>query len=149
MSETFIEGDLAVIELFASDALKTPESKYSLKLYSYKTAEDYYNALKDYTDSGKLKIGSEVTVDINVKGGGYHIITDVIPSCGRSDKYSNFKSQRITIYTDRYGHASYTFIIAADGEYVLESAAALNRSSGEWGMSDRTVIKVEGYETTV
>lgn len=100
-------------------------------------------------NGGKLKIGSEVTVDINVKGGGYHIITDVIPSCGRSDKYSNFKSQRITIYTDRYGHASYTFIIAADGEYVLESAAALNRSSGEWGMSDRTVIKVEGYETTV
>lgn len=98
---------------------------------------------------GKLKIGSEAKVDIDVKGGGYHVITDVIPSCGRSDTYSNFKSQRIRLYTDKYGHASYTFKIAADGEYVLESAAALNRRDGTWGMSDRTVIKVEGYETTV
>ncbi|MGN1106846.1 MAG: hypothetical protein ACI4RH_09355, partial [Huintestinicola sp.] len=95
----------------------------------------------------QLKIGSEAKVDINVDGGGYYVITDVIPSCGRSDKYSNFKSQRITLYTDKNGHASYTFKIAADGEYVVESAAALNRRDGTWGMSDRTVIRVEGYET--
>lgn len=100
-------------------------------------------------DGGKLKIGSEAKVDINVEGGGYYVITDVIPSCGRSDKYSNFKSQRITVYTDKNGHASYTFKIAADGEYVVESAAAQNRRDGTWGMSDRTVIKVEGYETKI
>lgn len=100
-------------------------------------------------NGGALKIGSEARVDIDVKGGGYYVITDVIPSCGRSDSYSNFKSQRIKLYTNKNGHASYTFTIAADGEYVLESAAAVSRKDGTWGISDRTVIKVEGYEKAV
>ncbi|MCI7766376.1 MAG: Ig-like domain-containing protein [Oscillospiraceae bacterium] len=98
---------------------------------------------------GQLRIGGEARVDIDVEGGGYHVITDVIPSCGRMDSYSNFKSQQIRLYTDKYGHASYTFKIAADGEYVLESAAALNRRNKTWGISERTVIKVKGYEAAV
>lgn len=147
---TFTEKQLA-----EADFKVTSGEIFTVAFYKGRTMENSetptLNVTKKITaeNGGALKIGSEARVDINVKGGGYHVITDVIPSCGRSDKYSNFKSQRITIYTDKNGHASYTFKIAADGEYVVESAAALNRSSGEWGMSDRTVIKVEGYETTV
>ncbi len=49
ISETFIKGDMPLIEIYCSDNIKN--KNFSVKLYQYGTAEDGFNALKDYADS--------------------------------------------------------------------------------------------------
>ena len=102
------------------------------------------------SDTGTFRPGSLVTVKINVSGSNngynYYTVTDVIPSCGRYDRvdgyYARRNGQLLTLYTNKYGVASYKFRIATSGEYVLESAAARN-CDAQWGTSERTVISVE------
>ncbi|MBQ2823484.1 MAG: Ig-like domain-containing protein [Oscillospiraceae bacterium] len=102
------------------------------------------------SDTGSFRPGSLVTVKINVSGSNngynYYTVTDVIPSCGRYDRvdgyYARRNGQLLTLYTNKYGVASYKFRIATSGEYVLESAAARN-CDAQWGTSERTVISVE------
>lgn len=104
------------------------------------------------SDTGKFELGSLVTVTINVSGGKYCAVNDVIPSCGRYDSssgyYADRSGQRITVYTNEYGVAKYSFRIAASGEYVLESAAT-NSCNGNWGESGRSTIVVEDNEQDV
>ncbi len=103
------------------------------------------------TVSGDFTPGGLVTVTIKVSGGAdkHYTINDVIPSCARfdgSDNYANVNGQLVTVYTDNYGTAKYSFRISTAGEYVLESAVASDYENN-WGMSERTVIKVSNDGT--
>ncbi len=103
------------------------------------------------TISGDLVPGGLVTVKITVKGGAddfnnnFYTVNDVVPSCGRYDEsingWANVNGQLLTLYTDEYGVAEYTFRISTSGKYLLESAAARNYD-GKWGMSEYTTITV-------
>lgn len=88
------------------------------------------------TLSGDFTVGSEVTVTIRARK--WCSVDDVIPSCGR---YSNSRiGQRISLYTDESGTASYKFRIVSEGEYVVESAVVQDNYDGSWGKSERTTI---------
>lgn len=103
------------------------------------------------TISGDFTPGGLVTVKIDVKGGGdefgnnFYTVNDVVPSCARFNDgvtgYVNENGQLLTLYTNQYGVAEYTFRITTSGKYLLESAAARNYD-GKWGMSEYTTITV-------
>lgn len=108
---------------------------------------------KTYTShSGDFEIGSLVTVTIKVTGSDckFSTVNDVVPSCGRFDDsvtgwYADREGQNVKIWTDEHGIAKYTFRIASSGEYLVESAAARN-CNGQWGISEKSVITVKGYD---
>ena len=50
VSETFLKDDMPLIQIFCSDSMK--DRDFSVKLFRYASADDYYNALKGYIDSG-------------------------------------------------------------------------------------------------
>ena len=103
------------------------------------------------TISGDLTPGGLVTVKITVKGGAdefgnnFYTVNDVVPSCARFNDYvtgfANENGQLLTLYTNQYGVAEYTFRVTTSGKYLLESAAARNYD-GKWGMSEYTTITV-------
>lgn len=103
------------------------------------------------TISGDLTPGGLVTVKITVKGGGdefgnnFYTVNDVVPSCARFNDslrgYVNENGQLLTLHTNQYGIAEYTFRVTTSGKYLLESAAARNYD-GKWGMSEYTTITV-------
>lgn len=49
-SETFVKGDTVVSEIFCSDSFMKKD--FNVRLYRYKTAEDYFNAIKAFNESG-------------------------------------------------------------------------------------------------
>ncbi len=98
------------------------------------------------TLSGEPEPGQQMTVTI--KAAPYSVVYDVIPSCGRiamvPGMYCNTNGQQIILYTNKHGEASYSFTVNLSGEFVVESAAVVDFSSGEWGMSDRSTLKIGG-----
>ncbi len=92
------------------------------------------------------------TVKVSFVTSPHAVIYDVIPSCGRfieTDKGWVVRSgQRVRLYADAYGNASYRFRVCTEGEFVVESAVADDSyMTGPWGESGRAVIKVgEGSE---
>ncbi len=111
------------------------------------------------TLSGDYTPGGKVTVRITAHNAdgetpAYFTIEDVIPSCGRYIEdwddhcycYSR-SGQRVSLWTDKFGRASYSFRIATSGEYVVEGAAA--QSDGEWGVSEKSSITVTGDNDAV
>lgn len=91
------------------------------------------------TITGDFSVGSEVTVRIQSQK--WCSVDDVIPSCGRYTGGSWGRSgQRISLYTDRNGVATYKFRIVSEGEYVVESAVV--QSVDSWGESGRSTITV-------
>lgn len=96
-------------------------------------------------ENGRFEKGELVTVSIKVSGKNakYASVYDVVPSCGRyydSDNWGSVRGQRVNLYTDKDGNASYTFRLISDGEYVLEGAAA--RGNGEYALSERSTVTV-------
>ncbi len=100
------------------------------------------------TVTGNCTAGEKVTV--TVKGAPDSVIYDVIPSCGRLYKtpgrYYRTNGQQIILYTNRYGEATYQFIPNVTGEFVLESAVSVAGSGEEWGLSERSTIKVNNAQ---
>ena len=98
------------------------------------------------TISGTPEPGQKITVTIS--SAPFSEVYDVIPSCGRiamvPGTYYNTNGQQIRLYTDKYGNATYSFTVNLSGEFVLESAVVVDRNSGEWGMSDRGTVKING-----
>lgn len=95
------------------------------------------------TMSGDFTTGGEITVTIRTKP--YATIDDVIPSCGRyidkSDNCYSRSGQRISLYANKYGTATYYFRITTEGEYIVESAVAQDWNN-EWGENKRDRITV-------
>ena len=48
---------------------------------------------------------------------------------------------------DKEGKASYEFTVSLSGEFVLESAVALDINNGVWGLSERGTIKISDAST--
>ncbi|MDE6031912.1 MAG: hypothetical protein K2G32_09860, partial [Oscillospiraceae bacterium] len=92
------------------------------------------------TMSGDFTPGGEVTVKIQANK--WCCVDDVIPSCGRYSGEGRVSGQRISLYTDKYGVATYKFRIVSEGEYAVESAV-VQSSDGSWGESARDKITVE------
>lgn len=61
MSETFIEGDPAVVEIYCSDGLAKLD--YSVALYRYGSGEDYRKSMQGFIDSGESSSQYEYTTD--------------------------------------------------------------------------------------
>lgn len=92
------------------------------------------------TITGDFSVGSEVTVKIQSQK--WCSVDDVIPSCGRYTGGSWGRSgQRISLYTDRNGVATYKFRIVSEGEYIVESAV-VQGSGDSWGESGRDKMTV-------
>jgi len=51
MSETFIKGDPAVVEIYCSDGIA--DYNFDISLYQYANVEDYRKSMQDFIDSGK------------------------------------------------------------------------------------------------
>ena len=97
------------------------------------------------TLSGDFTVGGEVTVTI--KSNAWSSVDDVIPSCGRYTGTSYGRSgQRISLFTDENGRATYKFRIVSEGEYVVESAVV--RKDNSWGESGRDKITVGEQDET-
>ncbi|MGN1090729.1 MAG: alpha-2-macroglobulin family protein [Huintestinicola sp.] len=95
------------------------------------------------SESGNFRKGEIVTVSINASP--FCCIYDVIPSCGRFNdcrRYCRENGQSIRLYTDEAGCASYSFRLITEGEYVVESAAAV--SCEGYALSGRSEITVNG-----
>lgn len=147
--EQFRNADFKVI----SGAVYTVAS-YEARI-SEMSNEPTINVTK--TLSGDFTPGGKVTVRITAsthdgRTPTYFTIEDVIPSCGRyledwQDNCYNRSGQRVSLWTDKFGRASYSFRIATSGDYVVEGAAALQ--DGEWGISDRSTITVKGDNDAV
>ncbi len=120
-------------------------SVYALTQYIGRVSEQSDPATLSVTKtmSGDFTVGGEITVTIQTKP--HATIDDVIPSCGRYiDKRDNcyYRSgQRVSLYTNKYGTATYHFRITTEGEYVVESAVAQDWKN-EWGESKRDQITV-------
>lgn len=99
--------------------------------------------------SGSYTAGKKITVTI--QSAPNSIIYDVIPSCGRPaftpGSYYTTNGQQIILYTDKEGKASYEFTVSLSGEFVLESAVALDINNGVWGLSERGTIKTSDAST--
>ncbi len=91
------------------------------------------------TMTGDFTLGGEVTVKIQAKK--WCCVDDVIPSCGRYSGEGRVSGQRISLFTDENGVATYKFRIVSEGEYVVESAVVQD-GGGSWGESARDKITV-------
>ncbi len=116
--------------------------------------EETINVTKAYR--GKFLPGEKITVTI--KANAYSTIYDVIPSCGRylesrGDTCYSRNGQRIKLYTDISGTATYSFRINTSGEFIVESAVATDYSykTMEYccGASEPTKITVESTDEAV
>ncbi len=88
-------------------------------------------------------------VKVSIKTAPYCSVDDVIPSCARyvnKGSHASRSGQKISLYTDKFGNASYYIRIVTEGEYVVESAVA-QHYSGSWGESKRQTITVKNDET--
>ena len=61
MSETFIKGDPAVVEIYCSDGLA--ELDYSVSLYRYENVEAYRKAMQGFIDSGETSSRYEYSTE--------------------------------------------------------------------------------------
>lgn len=94
------------------------------------------------TLTGDFSVGGEVTVKIHTNK--WCSVDDVIPSCGR---YANGRSgQRISLFTNNSGIATYTFRVVSEGEYVVESAVVQSRNN--WGESGKDTIVIGKKDET-
>ncbi len=111
------------------------------------------NVTKNY--SGRFLPGEKINVTIKAKP--FSAVYDTIPSCGRYlegfDTCLNRSGQRLRLYTDKYGKATYSFRINTSGKFVVESAVATDYSYGSekylWGASQPTTIVVESTDEAI
>lgn len=79
ISETFLPGDQALVEMYSSPELYGND--FTVNLYQYNSAEDYYNALNDYNnnatweqeykfDTKGLSQVYNVTTELQIEDGG-------------------------------------------------------------------------------
>ncbi|MDE7234149.1 MAG: hypothetical protein K2N29_03725, partial [Ruminiclostridium sp.] len=120
-------------------------SVYALTQYVGRVSEQSDPATLSVTKtmSGDFTVGGEITVTIRTEP--YATVDDVIPSCGRyidkTDNCYHRSGQRVSLYTDKYGNATYRFRITTEGEYIVESAVAQDWKN-EWGESKWDQITV-------
>lgn len=119
------------------------------------TAVRYIGRITENSEPASVKVTKTVTGDFNVggtitvkiSGPACSTVYDVIPSCGRyieTDNWVYRSGQRVELYTDLSGTATYKFRINTEGEFVLEGAVIDSWNS--WGQSERRTIKVGGND---
>lgn len=119
-------------------------SVYALTRYVGRVSEQNSPSSRSITKSmsGDFTVGGEIKVSIHTDP--YASVDDVIPSCGRyidkPDSCFHRSGQRVSLYTDEYGNASYRYRITTEGEYIVESAVV--QSGGLWGETPRKQITV-------
>lgn len=120
-------------------------SVYALTQYVGRVSEQSDPATLSVTKtmSGDFTVGGEITVTIRTRM--FSVVDDVLPSCGRyidkQDRCYHRSGQRVSLYTNENGIATYRFRITTEGEYVVESAVAQDWND-EWGESKRDRITV-------
>ncbi len=90
-------------------------------------------------------------IKVTISAAPLSVVDDVIPSCGRYvDKSDNcyFRSgQRVSLFTNLSGTATYYFRITTEGEYVVEGA--LVQDGENWGISKRDTVTVKFEDEAV
>lgn len=120
-------------------------SVYALTRYIGRVSEQNDSPTLSVTKTmrGDFTVGGEITVTIHTER--YALVDDVIPSCGRyidkPDSCYHRSGQRVSLYADKSGTATYRFRITTEGEYTVESAVAQGWN-GKWGESERERVTV-------
>lgn len=120
------------------------------------TGEQSIKVEKKYSVIGgsKFTAGALVKVEIklpNKTSNESYIINDIIPTCARysysnDSSYVNRNGQKVTLYIHNLNTVTYYIRLVNVGEFVTENTVVQDYY-GNWGMSERSKINVEGNET--